>query len=130
MQFIAQLVGNNFVSPEGKESFRALIIGTKVKLRRNPQNAFDANAIEVHDEDDVMLGHINKEVAADVAPILDKRDGIVTEGHEPEYTASLYDFSNPKKPTILIEITTGWEISTDVVEEDDEDYSDDEPGED
>lgn len=129
MQFLAQLVGNQFVSPEGKEVFRALMQGTELRLRRNPANPYDVNAIEVLDEDGVMLGHINKEVAVDLAPILDAKEGVVAEGHQPEYTATLYDFANPKRPTVLVEISTGWEIATDVIEEDDEDYSD-EPGED
>jgi hypothetical protein len=41
-----------------------------LKLRRNPKNQYDSNAIEVH-WDGHMIGHINKVVAARLAPELD-----------------------------------------------------------
>lgn len=41
-----------------------------VELRRNPQNKYDSNAIEVH-ADGKMIGHIPKETAARLAPKLD-----------------------------------------------------------
>lgn len=42
-----------------------------VVLIRNPENRFDANAIEVHQPSVGMLGHLPKEIAARLAPCLD-----------------------------------------------------------
>jgi hypothetical protein len=41
-----------------------------VDLVRNPDNPYDKNAVEVRFGDS-MLGHLSKDVAAEVAPILD-----------------------------------------------------------
>lgn len=46
-------------------------------MRRNPQNEFDANAIEVHAPQlgrDSMLGHIPANIAARLAPHLDANE--------------------------------------------------------
>ena len=42
-----------------------------ITLQRNPKNAYDANAIEVHGFNSCMLGHLSKELAATLAPLLD-----------------------------------------------------------
>lgn len=124
MQFLPQLVGNSFTKPEGKSAFSTLANGDPLVLVRNPDNPYDANAIEVHTPSGIMVGHINKEIAADLAPILDAEDGTVAEGHEPTYTCAVYDaFTTPKRPTLLVEVTTGWEIETEV-NDDDEDEGD------
>lgn len=44
---------------------------TFVNLVRNPGNKYDKNAIEVHHQG-AMLGHLPKEVAARVAPLIDQ----------------------------------------------------------
>ena len=130
MQFIASLVGNQFTKPDGKARFAELDRGHAVKLVRAPDNQYDANAIEVHTPDGIMLGHVNKEVAADLAPILDATEGSVADGHEPEVErAEVYDLTNPKKPTLIIEVSTGWEVDT-LVNEADAFEADDEDGED
>lgn len=53
----------NILALRGKE-------GVPINLRRNPENPYDANAIEVRLGDE-MLGHLSKEVAAKLAPELD-----------------------------------------------------------
>jgi lysophospholipase L1-like esterase len=40
-------------------------------LIRNPDNAYDTNAIEVHVPSEGMIGHLPKEIAARLAPCLD-----------------------------------------------------------
>jgi hypothetical protein len=40
-------------------------------LIRNPDNQYDANAIEVHAPSAGMLGHLPKEIAARLAPLID-----------------------------------------------------------
>lgn len=117
MQFLPQLVGNSFTATEGKAAFGLLANGDTLVLQRNPDNPYDANAIEVHTPSGIMLGHVNKEIAADLAPIMDNEDGAVAEGHESTYTCIAYDcFTNAKRPTLLVEITTGWEVDTEVHE--------------
>ncbi len=51
-----------------------------VFLKRNPVNQYDSNAIEVH-VDGNMVGHIPKDIAARIAPIMDT--GV-------EYKSTLY----------------------------------------
>ena len=43
-----------------------------LKFVRTPQNKFDKNAIEVHNSNGDMVGHVPREVAAVLAPIWDK----------------------------------------------------------
>jgi hypothetical protein len=40
-------------------------------LRRNPANSHDHWAIEVHERRVGMLGHLSRDVAADLAPLMD-----------------------------------------------------------
>lgn len=129
MQFLAQLVGNQFRQPEDKEAFRQLVKGDTLALVRDPANPYDANAIKVMDLDQQLhLGFIAKEIAVDLAPYLDKSGDVIAEGHEPEVTCTLYDLVDAKKPTLLIEVTTGYEVETEVSEAAPE--GDDDEGED
>ncbi len=63
-----------------------------VELRRNPENPYDSNAIEVRYIGE-MLGHLSKDVAARIAPILDGRG---------EYLVSVFQVrispDNPNNP--------------------------------
>lgn len=45
--------------------------GIPVTLKRNPNNQYDSNACEVWDDIEGMLGHLSKETAAELAPLLD-----------------------------------------------------------
>ena len=78
-------------------SFRAIIIikshykgtarlGDSVAIRREPQNAYDRNAIRVEDMRGNQLGHIMREQAALLAPLIDrlKNTELVLEGSVPE----------------------------------------------
>lgn len=70
-----------------------------VILRRNPENAYDANAIEVHQPHVGMLGHVPKEIAERLAPCLD--DGEI-------WQAWLGDVrihpDNPEQPGVDIKV--------------------------
>lgn len=72
-----------------------------LRLVRNPDNPYDGNAIEVHFGDQ-MLGHIPKEVAARIAPIMDSGQ---------ELTATLYQVrispENPNNPGLDILLEGG-----------------------
>lgn len=41
------------------------------ELRRNPENPYDSNAIEVWANSSSMVGHLPRETAAKIAPLLD-----------------------------------------------------------
>lgn len=120
MQFLPQLVGNNFRSAAERERFKLLGLGDKLTLKRDPNNEYDRNAIRVIqtiDDEEYFLGFIDRENAANLAPILDAEGGTVAEGHDPEVLqCEVHSLANPKKPTLLVEVTTGWEVPTRVQE--------------
>lgn len=74
--FSTQIAGVSFIPQYPKtllemQDIRMTQPGTMwLTLRRNPANEYDSNAIEVH-WDGHLLGHINKVVAARLAPELD-----------------------------------------------------------
>lgn len=106
------LVGNSFIEG-GRRYLRALHLrqkrsgeNTKVYLMRNPKNEYDSNAIEVWFVPEVplegliqktakqakfsrMLGHLPKDVAAELAPLLDRGD---------KYQAEIYVKLDPEHP--------------------------------
>lgn len=43
----------------------------KLKLVREPDNPYDSNAISVWNKAGMQIGHLKKEVAAEIAPVLD-----------------------------------------------------------
>ncbi len=68
--FEAELVGTGY---EGRSDRIELInVGDQVKLKRNPDNPYDSNAVEVLNSSGESLGHISKEFAAVLAPGLDQ----------------------------------------------------------
>lgn len=116
MQFLPQLVGNNFRSTEERDALLQLRRGDKLRLERDPENPFHENAIKVILDSEAApfhLGFIERSVADDLAPIMDNSEGAVSPGWTSEIKqCEVFDLTNPKKPTLLIEITTGWEIPT------------------
>lgn len=69
---------------------------TGVYITRNPENPYDGNAIEVHSLNG-MLGHLSKEVAARLAPLMDSGT---------TYVATVYQVrvspENPNNPGLDI----------------------------
>lgn len=95
---ILPVVGLTFVPgyPENILNIRTVLAyedkAPSVKLIRNPQNPYDANAIEVHFIG-AMVGHLSKDVAARLAPLMDAGR---------EFDANIYQVrvspDNPKNP--------------------------------
>lgn len=74
--FKTELVGTQY---EGRnERIEKVKIGDKVKLIREPDNKYDSNAIDVHN-DEGTLGHIPSDVAYNLAQILDNGHKYVAE---------------------------------------------------
>lgn len=67
---IAQVVGLTFVD-EYPINVLAITERQPATLWRNPRNPYDANAIEVHSANG-MIGHIDKALAARMAPFMDE----------------------------------------------------------
>lgn len=92
---VIRVVGVSFV-PEYPENLRRLASKHAqrkaelfVELRRNPDNKFDSNAVEVRFFGE-MLGHIPKDIAARLAPVIDAGN---------TYIASVYQvLINPEAP--------------------------------
>jgi len=82
-KFTAKVVGVSFVAgyPDNLHELDRMVNGVQfggelptVILRRNPDNKFDANAIEVHVPalgDHAMIGRLERPIAARLAPELD-----------------------------------------------------------
>lgn len=144
MQFITILAGHQFAKPEAKAALAEAKQGEPywLFLRRNPSNAYDANAIEIWlfsgDGGEYMLGHVAGVDAKNIAPYLDndqqarENEGnpLWTEDHVPSVErCEIIDWvSGDKKPTIVIEVSTGYELGTlvkgpvDADEDGDDDY--------
>lgn len=76
-EFTAHLRGVNFRPIEAKAIVNALEEGAQLLLEREPANQYDEFAIKVIDpETAVHLGYVAKEVAAELAPIMDQNDRI------------------------------------------------------
>lgn len=71
-EFTAHLRGVNFRPIEAKAIVNGLVEGQMLLLEREPANQFDEFAIKVLDpETGTHLGYVAKEVAAELAPIMD-----------------------------------------------------------
>lgn len=70
--FEALLRGVSFRPVEAKAIVKDLEDGAALLLEREPTNAHDDNAIKVCHPEGEFLGYVAKEVAADLAPWMDK----------------------------------------------------------
>jgi len=62
------------VTFEGRQNIlQNLKIGESIILKREPDNEHDFNAISVNTENDLSLGYIRRDLAKNLAPIIDKR---------------------------------------------------------
>lgn len=52
-----------------------LYVGAVLRLQREPYNSYDSNAIAVY-HNNMMIGHLSKEVAKNLAKILDTATGL------------------------------------------------------
>lgn len=126
MQFLPQLVGRQFRPAETRNVFDSLDIGEVLRLERDPENEYDDQAIKVLYDDadgtEWFLGFIGKPVNGQINQYLDParrdamiEDGNIASGHEPQVTeCRIYSLVDPKKPILLIEISTGFEVETEV----------------
>lgn len=139
MQFITILAGHNFRPAECKVALAEIQRGADhtLHLERDPANAYDANAIKIianRGGEDYFIGFVAGPDAQHIAPYLDKNpehEGVLwAEGHTPTVDrVEILDWvSGDKKPTIVIEISDGFELGTlvrsplDEDEDGDEDY--------
>jgi hypothetical protein len=93
MSHLAALNGVNFRPAETKEIVRALEIDDELRLERDPENSYDANAIKVLNDDGEFLGFVEKDVAAEIADRLDNGD---------ECTCVVVGFLSDIKPQLEI----------------------------
>ena len=71
-KFESLLRGVSFRPIEAKAIVIALQDGEELNLEREPENAHDVNAIRVvHPPSGEFLGFVAREVAADIAPLMD-----------------------------------------------------------
>lgn len=81
MLFQAALMGANFRPKETREVLVGLSTGQELSLERDPENPYDPNAVKViYDNemdnngpvDKVFLGFVEKAIAEEIAPLLDR----------------------------------------------------------
>lgn len=75
MLFQAALMGANFRPKETREVLVGLPTGQELSLERDPENPYDPNAVKVNYETEdgpVWLGFVEKAIAAEIAPLLDR----------------------------------------------------------
>lgn len=86
VSFVPDYPANLYLLIEARQE---LMGDVPVRLVRNPDNKFDSNAVEVRWGSE-MLGHLSRDVAARVAPLLD---------NGADYDASVYQvLVNPENP--------------------------------
>jgi hypothetical protein len=144
VQFITTLMGHFAAKPEAKvalDEVRRFERPYRLELERQPDNAYDINAIKVmltpegYEGEPYFIGHVAAPIAAQLAPYLDndqdRRDNngnpLWTEDHEPQVErCEIIDWvAGDKKPTIVIEVSTGYELGTLVKGDADGDGDDD-----
>lgn len=69
--YLTPLMGASFRPTEIKDAIRGLEVGDELRLERDHENEYDENAIQLVTDDGVFLGFVRKELAAELAPILD-----------------------------------------------------------
>ena len=142
MQFITVLAGHNFRPTECKVALAEARRGETpyaLRLERDEANAYDGNAIKVimaMGGEEYFIGFVASPDAYQLAPYLDndqdRRDNdgnpLWTEDHVPQVErCEILDWvSGDKKPTIVIEVSTGYELGTLVRGPDDADEDGDE----
>ncbi len=123
------LVGMHF-RPPAKVILGVLTPGTALRLQREPDNAYDANAVQVFvasadipednhpilehtaesfgfslteilEQDEWHLGYIAKEFAAEVAPILDDAAAGAEDNSQPPLTACALAINSSGKAAVL-----------------------------
>lgn len=67
--------------------------GEEVRLVREPGNAYDRNAVQVKNIGGTQVGHLPRNVAAKLAPLMDRGiiavEGVMHEGNSTFFRASL-----------------------------------------
>ena len=105
MQFEAILRGVNFRPASAKEVVTNLEEGAKLTLERAAGNPHDENAIKVIEpESGEFIGYVAKEIAADLAPLLD--DGV-------SFSCAVQGFMRVGMPILEI-------VSTEPIEDEEE----------
>lgn len=122
MQFLTILAGANFRPREAKDALAYAGTNAMLRLEREPTNQWDANAVKVILMDDAgeehHIGYVAKADNQDIATLLDNEyavaQGLAAPGHTPQVTrCEVIDFANGfLKPTLVIEISTGFELGT------------------
>lgn len=137
MQFLTVLAGANFRTSADRGALAQAYAGLSCFLVREPDNQYDSNAVKVilpYDNVEHFIGYVARADNYDIARLLDAASGnedarssaesdkLIAAGHTPVVTrCEIIDFaSGTLKPTIVIEISDGWEVGT-VVQGPDED---------
>jgi hypothetical protein len=90
------LVGASFRPKDAKEVLASLTEGDIVQLVREPDNQYDANAIQIH-YDDAFIGFVAKHEAAVIAPDMDE-----ALADEPEYQFSAIIEAKPSRWSAIL----------------------------
>lgn len=99
---LQEIAAENYLSAPGSFGNNERPEGLPVVLIRNPENAYDANAIEVHvpalGRSNGMIGHVPRDLAARLAPLIDGG-----EEWQAAIVAVLVSPENPSNPGIEVD---------------------------
>lgn len=73
--FFTKVVGVSYENEDGvsrQEILEDCFVGDRLALVRDPEDGFDPNAVRVLDGDGRQLGFLRRNVAAELAPLMDK----------------------------------------------------------
>lgn len=104
MTIQATCVGANFRPAGTKDIIRTLSIGDELLVEREPDNAYDSNAVKVLTKDGDWIGYVAKESNMELAEHLDN-------GGEARVT--IISFLSNIKPHLEIELLAGEDGSED-----------------
>jgi hypothetical protein len=74
MTIYSKIVGVTFDNPDGisrQKVIESLEVSSPIKLKRDRENNYDKNAIMVVDSQSQQLGYLSKDIARQLAPIID-----------------------------------------------------------
>lgn len=93
--FSSALMGAHFRGPDIKELVKTYEIGKKLTTRREPGNAYDANAIMILDGEE-HVGYVEGGLAQEIAPLMDASP-------DRALNATVSGFLTPTKPYLDLE---------------------------
>lgn len=80
LEVLTKVVG--ITMPGRRQNLQPLRVGMRLQLLREPDNPADSNAVQVLNPSGAICGFLRRELAADLAPIMDRGERVECTVHE------------------------------------------------